>query len=410
MLLSLAIRNLRRNVRRTLLTVTAIALGLAMMVFVTSMQKGTYGSMIKSGVASTTGHVVVEQATYVDNPQATEGVSGAQAIADALGAAIPDATIAQRSLVDGLLSSANGAVGVQLRGVQPSVEPLVDTLPDKLVSGEWLQDDDSRGVILGELLAESLDVDIGDRVVYQGNHNGEDYSELLRVRGTFKTGSADIDGFMGVVPLQTAQKLVGMSDFANQVTVHLPDVAGTEAATIAARTALGTLPEGVVVLPWQESMPNIVASIEADRAGGVLMMVFLGLIVAMGIVNTVLMSVMERVREFGVLMAIGVRNRRIAAMVLLEAGVLGLLAALLGLVGGLLLAAPFIVNGLDMAALAGGSMEMEGVVLDSIIFFSIDTPRLIVLAIVTVVVTVSAALYPAWTVIKLKPLEALNSV
>ncbi len=409
MLLSLAIRNLWRNTRRTLLTMTAIAAGLALMVFTVNMQTGSYATMVESATQASTGHVVVQHTSYVRTPEAVDVVPNSDQIAEALTAALPNAVVTQRMNVDGLLTSAGGAVGATVRGLQPALERDIDLVPDRIVEGEWLEDDDNRGIILGELLANTLEVELGDRVVYQGNHDGVDTSKLLRVRAIFRTGAADIDGFMAVVSLQAAQELLGKEQ-ANQITMHLPDPRGTERTAVIARETVGELPEGIEVMTWRQAQPSLVDGIQMDRISGDVMLAFLGLIVALGIVNTVLMSVMERVREFGVLMAIGVRPFRIAMLVMLESLVLGIASALVGLALGIALSYPFIVNGLDFAALSGGPMTSSGALIDGLIYFVVDPVRVGTYVIATVAVTVIAGIYPAWTVLRLKPVEAMRSV
>jgi ABC-type lipoprotein release transport system permease subunit len=240
-LISLAARNLLRNPRRTVLTGLAIALGLAMMVFTIALQAGSYDEMIESAVSTTSGHVVVQRRAYVEEPAADVVVPGSDAVAAALRGAIPDAVVAQRLTVDGLLTSSENAVAALVRGVEPSAEARVDLLSRRLVEGEWLQDGDARGVILGRELADSLGVELGDRVVYQGQHGGETTSVLLRVRGVFRVGAADIDGFIAVVDLAAAREMLGQPDVANQVTAHLPDDSRTAAAAAAARAAQARL-------------------------------------------------------------------------------------------------------------------------------------------------------------------------
>jgi len=409
-LLILAARNLTRHLRRTLLTGAAIAFGLTMMVLMISLQEGSYKAMLKSGISNLAGHVVIEDPAHREQGEADLVVPNITALSAALRPILPEAILAPRMQVGGLLTSPTNSTGIGLRGLIPSAESQITDFDDKLVRGEWLQDDDARGIVIGVAMADSLGVEIGDKLVFMGQgEDGDVTSRLFRLRGVFKTGGAELDSFIGLTPLAAVQELNRTPDAAHQLTIHLPNPRRAEAARQLARTVV---PDTLDVLTWDQALPDIVALIKVDRFSGDIMMIVIGFIVMMGVLNTVLMSVMERTREFGVLLGIGMRPNRIALLVLTEGLVLGLVSTAVGMGLGAALSYPLVTQGLDYSIFMGGaeSMEMEGILVDAVIHGAYSPERMANYALAAVLFTVCAAAYPAWTLTRLSPVDAMRSV
>lgn len=408
LLFTLAARGLRRNRRRSLITIAGIAFGLGLMSLSNNIGYGSHQDMVKSAVGLMAGHIVVQHADYQDEPRAERVVANSGQIASSLAAAMPEATVLRRINLEGLLLSPLSSTAVGLRAVQPEAEAMVIDLDDRIVEGEWLKAEDADAIILGQLLAERLSVGLGDKVVFMSQVGDRDVdSRLFRVRGMFRTGSPEIDGMVAIVNLEPAQELLPETDPATLVAVHLPDDRQTADQTVLARQLVPD--PGLAVLAWQEAIPDIVAFVELDAAYSDAMWLVLGVIVALGVVNTVLMSVMERVREFGVMMAIGMKPRQLAAMVLMEGMVLGLIGAAIGLALGTLATWPLMHYGLDLSEMYGGeSIEAGGVPLSLVLYPEIDTARLVVYPFIGVLFAVLASLYPAWKVTGLQPVQAIR--
>lgn len=406
-LLHLALRNLFRNTRRTLITLAAIALGLSMMILTVNFQNGAYSTMIRAGISSMAGHVVIQAEGYQEERDAAMLLHDASGIVASLREACPEATLAPRIFVGGLLVSASSSVGGALVGIEPSAEARVQDLHEKVVDGVWLVDD-PRAIVIGQDMAETLEVEVGDKLIYMGqNGTDEVVSHLFRVRGVYRTGSAQVDGRVAYVGLEAAQVLVGGGDVAHMVTVHLPDPDTADAVAAQARAALGQ--PGIAVLHWREAIPEMYAMIRMDREFGDVMLAVIGLIVAFGVLNTMMMSVLERTREFGVMLSLGMKPRQIAGLVLLEGVVLGLLGATAGLLVGLTLSWPVVQFGFDYASFTGGEvMETGGVVMDTVMRGAWDPLRMGIYYVGALVFCLGAALYPAWSIAKLQPVQALR--
>jgi len=408
-LVKLAIRNLFRNARRTLITMSAIGCGLSLVLMMVGLQAGQYADMLRIGISTLAGHVVVQADGWQEEREPEQLLSGADAIRTELAEAFPDATVTPRLYLGGLLTSPYNSNGVMLRGGVPSAEAAVDTLDDKIVQGEWLADDDDRGILIGAKLADVLQVGVGDKVVYMGQGPDQDdmVSRMFRVRGVFKTGGVELDGMSVMVTLAAAREVIEKPDSAHQIALHITDPEESDAAHDKALALVGQ--DGRDVLEWPDALPELVHFIEIDRVSGDVMMAVMGLIVAMGVLNTVLMSVLERTKEFGVLMSIGMRPRRLAWLVLLESAFLGVLGSLAGLVLGGALVAYLVSYGIDYSAYMGESLEMEGLVISTHMFGAWDPDRMGAYVVATIFVTFLAGVYPAYHLSRLEPVEALRA-
>lgn len=408
-LLRLALRNLRRNLRRTLITAAAIGGGLALVLVAVNMNEGSYKAMMDTAISAQAGHVVVQAQGYQADPDPLDLVDDAEAVAATARALNPAARVVLRSRVAGLLTSPNNAVGAGLLAIQPTAEATVTDTHTKLSAGEWLRDDDDRGVVLGAELARRLKVDVGDKVVLMAQGEDEVSSRMLRVRGLLRTGAVEVDAGLAVTTLACAQAFLERPGTANQVSVHLPTTEGADAAAGALAAALGR-PE-LEVLDWARAVPEIVEFIRADRVNNIVTMGIIGLIVAIGVLNTVLMSVMERIREFGVMLALGLPPRHIAGLIVLEGTLLGFGAALAGLALGAALSWPLVRYGLDYSEMLGSeSFETAGVVLSSTLYATYDLPGMAGWTLAAWAMTVLATLWPAWTAARLAPVDAMRHV
>ena len=403
-LITLSLRNLTRNLRRTIITLLAVGVGLGMMVVTINLANGQYQAAIGAGISSLAGHVVVQAPGWQEDREEEQLVVDSEAVAATLGQLFPDATVARRMTLGGLLVSATSSVGAGLQGVEPEPEAEVNTFDEKVIEGTWL-DGDPKGIVIGAGMARTLDVGVGDKLVYMGQHGDEMSSKLFRIKGIFRTGGPEIDGFLAFTDLAATQELLGAAGSAHQVTLHLQDARGSRAAAASAATALAT---DLDVRWWREAIPEMWAMIQVDKTWTNVMMGILGLIVAMGVLNTLLMSVLERTREFGVLLAIGMKPSRLAVLIVLEGVFIGVLGGLLGLGLGALMSWPLAEYGLDYTQYMGESMEYAGVTISSVFYAEYDWTRSLRYVLAGIVFTTIASAYPAWYVTRLTPVDAMR--
>ena len=405
MLLKLAARNLIRHRRRTGITVFAIAGGLALMVLSITVGNGVYVEMLDQGITKQAGHVVVQAIGFQDERERHQVVENAPDIEAALLEAAPDGKVLSRTWLRGLLTSTTNAVGAAVAGVQPSAEIDVTDWDEKLVEGEWLADDDERGIVLGAGLAQSLGVELGDKVVLMVQGDDEVDSRLFRVRGVLSTGSADIDGFLAMAHIDATRELLPGIEPAHQVSLHLEEDTSLQLAGVL------QVPDGSEVLTWKEALPELVEYIRIDRKSNDVFMIIIGLIVTIGVLNTVLMSVLERVREFGVMLAVGMTPERLFTLVVTEGLLLGLVGMALGVLGGAALSYPLVTSGLDYTGMMGGdNIDVSGVTVSMVIYGVYDWLRVAHYALGAVLLTLSSTLYPAIKASRLQPVDAMRHI
>lgn len=406
MLLKLAFRNIQRNFRRSLITVLAIAVGLSVLILSLTLRTGQYKQMIDSGVSQIAGHVVVQDPAWQVERKAEQVVDGQAALVKALSERFPSAVITSRSFFGGLLASSSGPTFASLVAFEPETEAKISDFKEMLVEGEWIND--SKGVLIGASLAEKLDVTMGDKLVFTGQFGAEMSSKLFRVTGIFKTGVDEMDSFTAFVHIEAAQELMQKPDSVHQLALHFDNVKIGEQNVGAIRELVTNASPESAVLPWQEALPEIVKMVEIDVMSNEVINAVLLIIVGMGVLNTMLMSVLERIREFGVLLALGLTPGKLARLVLMEGMVLGFIGAVVGLLLGTAISYPMITHGIDLSAQMGTNSDVAGAVVSSVMKGIYDWPRMALYALLVIVLSVLSAIYPALKLMSMKPVEAMR--
>ena len=405
MILRLAFRNIRKNFRRSVITVLAISMGLAVLILSVTLRTGQYEGMINSGVSQLAGHVIVQKKGYHAEREVEMYLEGRADLHQKLSTAFPEATITTRSYVGGLLTSTSGPSVAALNAIDPASEKDISDFADKVVDGEWISDN-IKDIMIGINMAETLDVELGDKLVFTGSFDGEMNSQLFRVKGIFKSGASELDAFVAFVNNKAVEQLMQKQNIAHQLAVHLPNVEQTEEADKLIKSMITDAE--LEILPWPEALPDIVNMIKVDEVSNESINVIIFIIVAMGILNTMLMSVLERTKEFGVILAIGMRPQKLAFMVLAEGFLLGVIGAVFGLIIGVLISYPLVVNGLDMSAQMGDGAMVGDTVTSTIMYGKYNWVYTGLYMVMAIGFSVLSAAYPAWKLTTFKPVEAMR--
>lgn len=332
----LAWRNLWRHRRRTWLTVGAMVFCNVLLIFLISVQLGSYQMMIDNSLGALSGHLQLQQEGFDEDQRIRQSVPAvaerAQQVQDLLG----EEAVAARGIAYSLASSEERSFGIQITGVQPGREPRVSTLSGLLREGRYLSGADGE-IVVGALLARNLRVAPGDEITILGSgRDGSFAAAIATVVGIIDSGIPDLDRALAQVSLPWFQTVFSMGDHGHSVVVRLRNLERVPAAVAALRPLLTEAPE-LVVLDWDQLQPGLQQAIRSDMASAWLMYGVLILLVAFSVLNTQLMSVLERTREFGVMLALGVSPGRLARLVGLETVLLGAMGLVLGvLLGGLL--------------------------------------------------------------------------
>jgi ABC-type lipoprotein release transport system permease subunit len=316
-----------------------------------------------------------------------------------------------RMIINGLVSSASGNRVLFLQGIDPAREHALHDLSEDLKIGEYLdQTDRDDPIILGAIVVEKLELDLGDRVVLTATQpDGEVTRALFHLTGVIETGLKDIDEVIGITTLSAAQDALAADGMLTQIGVLTEEGLTSDSVAGLVKASIQASGNGLEVLTWQEAIPEMVGFIEVDDAFLYIYLVVILAIVAFAIANTFLMAVMERVREFGLLNALGLRGTGVAGLLLTETLLMTALAMSIGFVlgfSGHLAASHW---GIPVAMWGVESMEVSGVDFAAMVMRSKIIPlKWVVASILVALVTIGSALYPAWRASRLAPSEAMR--
>jgi putative ABC transport system permease protein len=333
MLAGLAWRNLWRHPRRTVLNITSIAFAAVVMVFLLSFQLSTYATMKENVLRIMDGFAQIQPPGYKDKPSLkkviehpTELLAQAEAI-KGIGAAAP------RAMSFAILSNGEKSIGAAVVGVAPRREPRVSTLNHTIKQGRYLQVDDDAAMVLGAALARNLGVGVGGSITLLGEaKDGSIAADVLHVVGIFETGTPDIDRQFSQIPLRRFQATFAMGSAVNMIVLSGPTLSGVSHALPAVRSVVAA--QGLTVQSWTALQPGLDAAITLDLSTSLLWYASMVVVVVFIILNTLLMSVLERTREFGVLLAIGMGPSKLGVMIWLELALLALLGLGVGMIIG----------------------------------------------------------------------------
>ncbi|MBN1336094.1 MAG: ABC transporter permease [Deltaproteobacteria bacterium] len=398
----MAWRNIWRNQRRTLVTVAAMGLALFVELVYSGLIQGILENMQDDFIELETGHLQVHTPAFLDQPSLHEFLPDAEAIL----ARIDDLgyPAAPRLIGGGLAASGEFSSGVTLRGLDPARESGITRLAAHVQEGVWLDPADPKGVVVGRGLARTLSLGIGgELIVLSQGTDGSVCNDLYTVRGVLGSVASGTDRGTVFMLADAFRELLVLPDGAHEIVVRRPPEVTLDDAKAAVEGVAG---EGARVMTWREIQPVVGQMLDSTEAMMTVIYLILYLAVAILVLNAMLMAVFERIREFGVLKAIGAGPFRVFGLILVES----LLQAALATVVGGALAAPAIwfmaTRGIDVGAIGG--IDMMGVALRPI-WQGIYTPQNLRLPVILLFVIVTlAVLYPALKAARIQPVQAMR--
>ena len=401
---TIAYRDLGRHRRRSIFTLLAVALGLGLLLTMDGLISGVTADSLANSIRLRTGHVQIRAASFQEDQLSLqfkdllENPAGLVAQAAGLSEVKAAAPVLWSSVI---LNTFDQSAGLQLMGID-TASALYDPIRAGVVTGEWLSSDDRDGILIGRVLANDLDVSAGQKVnLTLVNSDGRPDEGTFTIRGLFSTGIPGYDQSAVFMPLDKVQAFTGTGDRASVIMILLNDQAAADNVAAALRTP------AVSVLTWSDLNKFFVETMGTALSFYVILDGIVILIVAVIIVNTLLMSVFERVREMGILAALGMKGRQIRLMFLLEAATLAIIGIAVGLIIGAAgvwyLATTGIPIGDKMAAVAGNNFALSATM-----YGRFDAGSFINLSLATLIVVVLASLYPAWYAARLEPIKALH--
>jgi ABC-type lipoprotein release transport system permease subunit len=406
----IAVRDLLRNKRRSVLTLIAVMLGLALVIVLHGYEMGAIETTVENNIRIQTGHLQVRAESYdvekvslewedlLEDPWAL--VAQVQTL--------PNVRAAAPVLwASGIMNTADESIGLRVYGIDPHAETMTP-FREGMVDGTFLAPDDRSGVLISRRLAENVGLTVGDNVSLLINTSDERPDEaVFEVRGLYDSGFPGFDEATIFLPLLKAQAFTRVGDRASAVIALLHDQEDADAVA----TSLSA--PGLKLLTWRDLNQFMLSAVESAMGILYLMYGVVLAIVAVVVANTMLMSVFERTREMGILAALGMKGRQIMGLFLMESATLGVLGVILGVALGSLGVYYLATEGLhygemadiDMASLAGTDLAMGDTIYGA--FQWADTA---VLAVVCLIIILLASLYPAWFATRKEPIDALRAL
>lgn len=406
MLITLAFRNLWRNRRRTLLTLSAMVVSSAMLILALGVFSGMFRDMLSSATEQYYGHLVLAKKdyhdrhdlfAYMDMQQAWESMTFGQ------NQEIVGKSPRLRSY--GLVSSHEKSQPVELLGIKPEYEQLVTSLKESLVMGDYLSQESVNGALIGKSLAGKLKVELGDELVFLTQAaDGSIGNDLLTVQGIFSTGDSRHDNNLVLAPLLWVQNVMALRGQIHEIAITLMDP--MEAASFADRYN-PSLTGDFFLMDWGELLPEMREVIAAYDVSRMIIVTILYLATGLGILNTFFMSVMERTREFGILMAQGMSAWAIRSLVLLETIFLGCIALAIGLAVGASMTLYMQLVGIDLGDYITPVTYAGGTILPRL-HAVFETGNFVVPACMLLLISLMAGFLPANRAARLNPVEAVR--
>jgi ABC-type lipoprotein release transport system permease subunit len=404
MLFKLAWRNVWRNKRRSLIVIGSVIVGMIAVILSDGLSNGMLRQMLDNQISSNILHIQIHKKGFNDNKIIKNYIEDSDRVEAAVNNTRGIKAYTKRVITFGLLSSANSSAGVFIYGIQPETEKEVSVINSYIKEGNFLGTG-KRDIAIGQKLAEKLDVGLGDKVVAMANTpSGSIGSDMFRVAGIFQTASSDYDKVIIYVPIETAQSMLELNDKSNEFAMMLNDYKNVASVKEELSAKLGSEYE---VLSYQDLLPMLIFQMDLYRESMWILNLIIGLALIFGIINTMLMSVFERIQEIGVLMAAGMKSYQIYFMFIFEALIIGIIGTLLGIAAGLLVHLPLSFTGIDFS-LFSEALESFGV--GAVIYPVLSIENLISVLIIIPMIAVAGALYPAYKAVKLEPVYAINYV
>ncbi len=405
LLLRLAWRNVWRNKRRSIITILAVTFAAMFTIAMRGIQIGTYEVNIRTAVGMFSSYLQVQRTEYRENPSLQRSFPYNEALTSLIKEQPAVTGYAPRIYADGLVSFKENSLGAGIVGVDPQIEKRVTDLHNKVSEGRFLQSDSTDEVVLGYKMLQNLNAAVGDKIVVltQGYY-GSLGNLLFQISGTVKTGSSELDAGAVFMGLTTAQRLLDMGNRVTAVAISLTDL---DQVALTKAQLNQRLPESdVTTLSWEELLPELKQTIELDNISGLLFLAILVVVVAFGVLNSVLMSITQRFREFGILLSIGMPQRKLVTIVLIET----IIIALIGLVIGNILAAGInyyiVLNPIILGGDYGAIYEEYGFLarLESSL-----KPSIFINATLTIfIIALISFLYPGYKLWKLESLKGIR--
>jgi ABC-type lipoprotein release transport system permease subunit len=403
MIWAISWRNIWRNKLRSAVIITAIAIGIFAGVFTWAFYRGMVVQRIQSAIITESSHIQIHQKDYLVNPDQKFFIRRIDSITAIIDTMQGVKAVTHRVLVNAMISSAETGSGIRIVGINPSRERKVTNTYSKIIQGSYFESNRKTPIVIGNELAKKLSVKLRSRVVLTlQTMDGTLTSGLFRVEGIYKTSNTAYDEMNVFVRNDDICSLINLNNHSGHELAVL--LKNNEQLEQIADIIRRVFPDADTKT-WKEIMPEVNLVEESTDISMYFFLAIILLALIFGIINTMLMAVLERVKELGMLMAVGMNKVRVFLMILLETVFLSLTGGIIGIMAGYIVTVIFNHKGINLSRFAEAYEKLG---YESMIYpvpnFDIDLK----VTLMVLITGILAALYPAWKAIQLKPAEALH--
>jgi len=403
MIFSISWRNIWRNKVRSLVIITAIALGIFAGVLSAAFFKGMTNQRIQKVINTELSYIQVHKPGFRQTSDFSNFIPDADSITQQIVKLSNVTGVSKRILVQSMVASAETASGVMIMGVDPDMEKKVTTLDTKIIDGEYFDGIKRNPVVIGKKLADKLNIKVKSKVVITlQDLNNNITSGAFRVAGIFSTDNNMYDESHIFIRYDDMARLTGFPETgAHEIAINIDNSENL----VSVQNEVENIAQGDEVMNWKELSPEMSYLTEIMDLYMYIFIIIILLALLFGIINTMLMVVMERAKELGMLMAIGMNKRRIFSMILLESILLSLTGGIIGILIGAFASYYFGIHPIDLSMWAEGYQQLG---YDAYVYTSVQPVLLFNVAIMVIITGVIAAIYPAYKALKNNPADALR--
>ncbi len=404
MLIAISWRNIWRNKLRSLVVIIAITLGIMAGVFSTAFMKGMMVQRLETAIRSEISNLQVHDSLFRITGELKYFIPKGMALAGSIDTLEHVRGTAPRIIVQAMISSAEAGSGVSVLGIEPEREKKVTDIIDHLEEGQYLEGVRRNPILISRKLADKLNLHLRSRVVLTLQDLDRNLTaDAFRVAGIYRTTNTSYDEVHVFVRYDDLLRLTALPDGAvHEIAVRTDD----DRFTPAVQQAIRHLAPRLEVLTWEQISPELRYIVAAMDQYMYLFIAIILLALLFGIINTMLMVILERRKEIGMLLAIGMSRLRVFGMILLETVMLTMAGGIVGIVGGILVSKYFEVHYIDLS-MFGKGLEQWGY--NSLVHTRIDPALVVTVTLMVIFTGIVAALYPAWKAIRYDPAEALRT-
>ena len=405
MIWSISWRNVWRNKLRSSVVIIAIVIGLSTGVFSTAFMNGWMNQRLDNAVKSEISHIQIHKEKFKENNETSYYIKNADLLSEKIRRIELVKGVSKRIVVNSMVASAESGTGVSVVGVNPENEKKVSDIYDKIIKGKYFEGVSKNPVIIGEKLAKKLDVDVRNKIVITiQDMDNNIIKGAFRIAGIYKTSNTSYDGSHIFVNYNDIIDITGLSHgAAHEIAVYLSD---DEDIDRVLEDISSFAPKGLLTESWKEISPELGLFDEMMQVYMYIIVIIVLFALCFAIINTMLMVVLERVRELGMLMAIGMNKLKIFSMIILETVFLSLTGGIIGIVIGVVASMISSKTGIDLSLWGEG---LEEIGFATLLYPSINLENVISITFFVILTGIISALYPAYKALKLNPAETLRA-